>query len=203
MFITLEGIDGCGKSTQAAILNEKIAASTGKNVFWTREPGGWAQGGLIRSLLLEEDLYHPLSELFLFVIDRCEHVRQEIVPALSRGDIVVCERYSDSTRAYQIWGRGIPEEKVETLFSWCEFPEPDLTLWMDVPLEMAFARIESSRSSLDRIESGTKSFLERVCRGYEELALRYPKRIVRIDGTQSLENVANQIWNSLEVFLNQ
>lgn len=73
MFITLEGIDGCGKSTQAAILNEKIAASTGKNVFWTREPGGWAQGGLIRSLLLEEDLYHPLSELFLFVIDRCEH----------------------------------------------------------------------------------------------------------------------------------
>jgi dTMP kinase len=203
MFITLEGIDGCGKSTQAAFLKEQLQQKKKEPVLWTREPGGWVHGDFVRTLLLEKDLRHELSELFLFVIDRCEHVSQVISPALSCGQIVLCERYTDSSRAYQIWGRGLPEEKVEDLFAWCSFPEPDLTLWIDTPLPVAINRIKTTRGHFDRIESETDGFLNRVCEGYKELSKRFPHRIVRIDGSQPTEEVSAQIWKVVEVHLSK
>ncbi len=200
MFITLEGIDGCGKSTQAALLKDKLQKEKHASVVWTREPGGWSHGDLVRTLLLDKDLHHELSELLLFVFDRCEHVSQVVAPALEKKQIVLCERYTDSTRAYQIWGRGLEERKVEDLFSWCHFPDPDLTLWIDTPLSLAMDRIKRSRGHLDRIESETQKFLSNVCSGYKELSARYPERIIRIDGAQPIEDVSFQIWKAVEVY---
>ena len=106
MFITLEGIDGCGKSTQARLLCEALSARG--TVVQTREPGGWEGGAELRSMVLGGSLKHPWSELFLFLLDRAEHAARVITPALEAGRHVVCERYHDSTLAYQVWGRGMP-----------------------------------------------------------------------------------------------
>lgn len=200
MFITIEGIDGAGKSTQAERAYAFLTNIFGSgNVIWTREPGDWDGGQLLRKLLLETELKHPLSELYLFLVDRCEHVSTVIEPAIEQGKIVLCERYTDSTLAYQAWGRGFPLEKIEALFEWSQFPIPDLTLWLDVPLEKAFQRI-NSRGRLDRIESDGLEFLSGVRYGYQCLKEKFPDRIKRVDASGSIEDVSgfmNLILNDL------
>jgi dTMP kinase len=201
VFLTLEGIDGCGKSTQARILAGNLALRFGREaVLWTKEPGGWPGGEKIRELLLEHGMQHPLSELFLFLADRCEHIRREVEPALSSGRIVVCERYTDSTLAYQSWGRGISPEKIEELFRWCRFPVPDLTFWIDLPPGKAYHRV-SRRGGPDRMEEEGTSFLEKVREGFLFLSRREPERIVSLDGTNDIEAIAREIQRRVEVFL--
>jgi dTMP kinase len=203
MFITMEGIDGSGKSTQAERAFTFLGDILGTdNVIWTREPGDWVGGMHVRQLLLKTELTHPLSELFLFLVDRCEHVYTKIIPALNEGKVVLCERYTDSTLAYQSWGRGISLEKMQDLFAWCSFPVPDLTLWLDVPVELSLNRI-NNRGDLDRIESVGSDFLGRVCEGYQNLMSKEPDRIKRIDASTDMENVYASIKQYLEGILDR
>ncbi len=193
MFITLEGIDGSGKSTQARKLFNNLSHKHGEgNVVWTREPGGWERGDLIRELLLNDSLKHDHSELYLFLVDRCEHVKRVIIPALLEGKIVLCERYTDSTLAYQVWGRGLPFEKVNSLFLWSEFPIPELTLWFDINVDISLERLVD-RGFHDRIESGGYPFLRKVRQGYQALNKMYPDRIKRVCAEASEDSVSNEI----------
>ena len=183
MFLTIEGIDGSGKSTfaeRAVALLRKY----GHKTLWTREPGGWKGGDQIRSLLLEGNLKSSASEIMLFLADRCEHVAQVISPALQSGVSVVCERYNDSTLAYQCWGRGIERAGIEKLIEWCALPVPDLTIWLDVPLDVARERV-CSRGKSDRIESEKAQFHQRVASGFAALCRENPARIVRFDATRT------------------
>ncbi len=193
MFIVLEGIDGSGKTTQATRLLPWLQDLRGEErVLWTREPGDWTGGKALRKILLEEELQHPHTELFLFLADRCEHVASRITPALLRKDWVVCERYCDSTLAYQCWGRGLPRQLVEELFTWCRFPRPDLSLWIDIPHERAMERIKT-RGKLDRIERDAEEFLHRVRQGFATLSQEEPKWRRRIDGNQDVTAVESAL----------
>lgn len=193
MFITLEGIDGCGKSTQAALLANLLAER--RDVVRTREPGGWPEGGALRELLLHGGLCGSWTEVLLFVADRCEHASKVILPALRRGETVICERYNDSTLAYQCWGRGLDREKVEALIDWCGLPQPEVTLWFDLPVELALSR-RTSRGGCDRFEAQELAFHRRIAQGFAELS-RETGRIVRIDGAQSEADVTEQMVNAL------
>ncbi len=196
MFITLEGIDGCGKTTQARMLHRWLI-DRGRETLWTREPGDWSSGREIRSMVLGGALQHPMTELLLFLADRCEHVAQRILPALDQGQVVLCERYSDSTLAYQCWGRGISPHMVQDLEQHCHFPLPDVTLWLQVPLDVALRRC-GLRGQGDRIEAEAQAFHQRVASGFAQLAAQFPGRIHPIDGAQDPEAVAAQICQVLE-----
>ena len=196
VFITFEGIDGCGKSTQAEFLSTWLAeSSVCERVLRTFEPGGWSGGTLLRRLLLgdlnEAEFLSlaPRTELLLFLADRSGHLDTEISPALKRGQWVLCERYTDSTLAYQSWGRGIALEEIQGLLDWCCFPLPDLTILLDVEVQVAQSRLEH-RGKLDRIEADSCSFMERVRQGYRELAMRFPERIVVVDAGMEAETVS-------------
>jgi dTMP kinase len=169
-----------------------------RRILWTREPGDWDGGAFIREILLNGELAHPLSELFLFLLDRCEHVRRVILPVLAEGGIVVCERYTDSTLAYQSWGRGIPAGKIEELFSWCDFPVPDRTFWLDLPVEIAYQRM-SLRGTQDRFEAEGVPFLQRVRSGFASLAARAKGRIIPVDAEVEQTVLSEKIFSLLEV----
>lgn len=195
MFITIEGIDGSGKSVQAQCLVEKLVQN-GRHVLWTREPGDWAQGGAVRSILLNGALRHPATELLLFMADRCEHVKQTIAPALEAGTTVVCERYNDSTLAYQCWGRGLDRAMIENIMEWCQLPVPDMTFLLSLSAEEA-AKRRQARGGSDRIEGELLDFHRRVARGFEELASQYRSRIVRVSAAQTPEKVSECIESEL------
>lgn len=202
MFITIEGIDGTGKTTQASNIVEFFCELVGpEKVLWTREPGDWTKGSLIRELLLHSELKHLHSELYLFLIDRCEHVSGVIMPALQEGKIVICERYTDSTLAYQVWGRGLSLQKVEALFAWSGFPVPDKTIWLDMDVREALSRV-LSRGDQDRIESDGLEFLSRVRKGYIDLQGREPERIKRINAEGTIGDVKGRVQREMEPLLN-
>ena len=193
-FITIEGIDGCGKSTQAEMLSEWLSLKFGgNNVVKTFEPGG--SGREIRNILLNSSMC-PRSELLLFLADRMEHVQNVILPSLKENKWVICERYIDSTLVYQSFGRGIPACEIERLFSWCEFPAPHLTIFLDVPVDMAISRV-SSRGNRDRIESAGIDFIRKIYSAYKQLSLDR-KRIVRVDASLDAKKVADRVRNILE-----
>jgi dTMP kinase len=166
-------------------------------VLRTFEPGGWSGGELLRRLLLEGTAIMPRTELLLFLADRSAHLDGEILPALAQGRWVVCERYTDSTLAYQSWGRGIAWEKIQGLLDWCGFPEPDGTIFLDVDEETARSRLKR-RGEADRMESGGADFMARVVQGYRELARRHPNRIAVLDGTPDAEQVSRSLRRCLE-----
>lgn len=194
MLITFEGIDGCGKTTQLLrVARRRELYRNDEAPLTTREPGDWSEGEAIRALLLQGKLEHAWSELFLFLVDRCEHVTQTLRPALEGGRVVLCDRYIDSTLAYQVWGRGLPLDAVETLFAWCAFPLPDLTIWLDLSPAKASERL-LSRGCPDRIEGADGGFLDRVAVGYETLWKKAPGRIRRVDASCDEDGVASQVW---------
>jgi dTMP kinase len=182
LFITLEGIDGSGKSTLAKGLNEALLEK-GIETVLTRAPGGFELGMKIRELILHGHIASIKTELFLFLADRAEHVETVIKPALDAGKVVICDRFSDSTIAYQA-SRGLDSHYIESLCDYATGPiKPDLTLLIDIDPNVAFERLEKTRHK-DRIENEGLYLLKKISEAYMELAYRHP-RIKRVEGSLS------------------
>lgn len=160
MFITIEGIDGSGKSTQAGRLARWLEDFTGTKTISTYEPGGWDGGKTLREFILSGKDYGPMSELLLFLADRSEHVRRLIAPELSQGHNVICERWNDSTLAYQSGGHELDIHQAQKLISACNFPEPDIKILLDIAPELAYSRITSR--SPDKFEAEGLSLMKKV-----------------------------------------
>lgn len=207
LFITLEGGEGAGKSTLLKAL-ERDLLSKGRQVVTTREPGGSLLGEKIRLWLLGHDvqfLIHQKAELLLFLAARAEHLEEVIKPSLAAGKIVICDRFNDSTVAYQGVARGLGLEKVQHLCDLiCEGIVPDLTFFLDVDPNVGLKRALDSHKEnanageFDRIESEKLEFHKRVREGMLELAKRYPERIFVIDASQSPEAVFQAAVRRLE-----
>ena len=198
LFISFEGIDGCGKSTQADLLRSYLE-SKGEQVELLREPGGTALSEQIREILLNpnNDKMDPSTESILLSASRAQLTREIIIPALERGNVVICDRYADSTLAYQGYGRGINLEWLEKLNAFATAGlKPDITLLVDLPVDEALNRMQSK--SFDRIEMEGIEFLEKVRSGYLELTDRFSKRYFMIDGMETIEEISKKIINKIE-----
>jgi dTMP kinase len=193
-FITFEGIDGAGKSTQHAWLVEYLRAQ-GREVVATREPGGTPLGEKLRALLLSEAMNLETEALLMFAARR-EHVASVIEPALARGAWVVCDRFVDASIAYQGGGRGLSFEKLNTLSQWVLADlKPDLTLLFDAPVELALARLHAATPNPDRFEQEQADFFERVRSAYLDIAANDPDRVRIIDARLSLIEINNLLEN--------
>ena len=196
LFVTLEGIEGCGKSTQARLLAESLRDTDGRDVVLTREPGGTEVTQRIRALLADPASHlDPRCELLLFLADRAQHVATVIRPALERGAVVVCDRYSDSTLAYQGYARGHSLELLRNLNEWASYGlRPELTFWIDCDVTVGLARANKrSGGPGDRFEKEPLAFHERVRAGFTELAAAEPARFIHVDGTRPKDVVAAEI----------
>jgi dTMP kinase len=202
LFITFEGGEGCGKSTQIAALKARLEAM-GKTVVQTREPGGTALGESVRNLLQYDDAgqgMSPEAELLLFAASRAQHVRELVAPAIAEGQIVLCDRFLDSTTVYQGVARAIDSKKVDTINQFAiGDTKPDLTILIDLPPEIGLARVHArSDGQLDRMEKEAIGFFQAVRQGYLDLAKSEPKRFLVLDGSQSVEELETQIWQKVE-----
>ena len=203
-FVTVEGIEGAGKTTCLKLL-ERCIRGRGLPLLVTREPGGTPLGEDLRDLLLghRHDGMAVDTELLLMFAARAEHLRTRIEPALADGAWVLCDRFTDATYAYQGYGRGIDINRIATLETWVQGDRrPDLTLLLDLPVETGLARA-GRRSAPDRFESQTGMFFERVRQGYLELARAWPLRFRVIDAAQSLDAVASDVIAAVEAFLDR
>ena len=194
-FITLEGIDGAGKSTHARWLADALAAR-GRRVVATREPGGTSAGEAIREWLLHKTMTHDAEALLMFAARR-EHVVQVIAPALARGDLVLCDRFTDATYAYQGAGHGVSLAMIDALAAWVHGDcNPELTLLFDVPSEVSrerLARMHAKGNAPDKFERETQGFFERVRAGYLARAAADPARFRIIDSTRPVADVRAEL----------
>ncbi len=192
LFITFEGIDGCGKTTQLHLLQDYLTRK-GEKVTLIREPGGTKLSETIRQILLNsKESINYLTELFLFESARAELTEKVILPALNRNEIVLCDRFYDSTTAYQGYGRMIDISKIEVLNKLATNGlEPDITFYLRIPLEIAKERTKSK--SLDRMESADIEFYKRVINGFDEIYEKEKHRIVKIDATNNIDSVHQSI----------
>ncbi|MDZ8240222.1 MAG: dTMP kinase [Nostoc sp. ChiQUE01a] len=217
--IVFEGVEGCGKTSQIQLCCQWLE-SLGISVVVTREPGGTQLGLDLRRLLLEkaEDKPFPagryangfaqgkpiaeVTELLLYAADRSQHVEQELKPNLAAGKYILCDRYTDSTIAYQGYGRGLNIGLINQLnYIATGGLESDLTIWLDVDVEVGLSRKRESQVGLDRIEQETIAFHRRVQQGYAELAASHPSRIARVDGSLSKQAVQEVIQEILHAHL--
>jgi dTMP kinase len=190
-FITLEGMDGAGKSTHIPSIIEMLKAR-GREVVSTREPGGTPLGERLRELLLHEAMHAETETLLMFAARR-EHIANVIAPALQRGAYVLSDRFTDATFAYQSGAKGVSADKVEILEQWVqEDLQPDLTLLFDVPVEVSIARLAGARSP-DKFERESADFFTRIRNAYLERARKNPQRFRVIDGSKSLEEVSKAV----------
>ena len=195
-FITFEGIDGAGKSTHIEAVAARLR-ERGASVVLTREPGGTPLAERLREVLLHVPM-DALTEALLVFAARRDHVQQVIAPALLRGDTVLCDRFTDASFAYQGGGRCFDVQRLETLEAWVHADiQPDLTLWFDLPADMAAARRAAARTP-DRFEQQDSAFFNRVREAYLARAAGAPQRIVRIDASQDRAAVSGQIERILE-----
>ncbi len=202
-FITFEGVDGCGKSTHLHLLADWLGGRLNGALETTREPGGTPLGAELRRLLLEargEDAPVPEAELLLFLADRAQHARRLILPALAAGRWVLCDRYSDSTMAYQLAARGLESEGAASLEPFLRFAEcgarPDLTIWLDLPAEEAARRMQARASAggeRTRLDEERAGFHQRVGRAFAAIAAREPERMARVDAAGGIEEVALRV----------
>ncbi len=191
-FITLEGLDGAGKSTQLEWLVGALRRS-GKTVVQTREPGGTPLGEKLRALLLSEPMHLETESLLMFAARR-EHIALVIEPALARGEWVVCDRFTDASFAYQGGGRGLARDKLAVLESWVqEGLQPDLTLFFDVPTSLARQRVLGMNRDLDRFEREQEAFFERVRNEYLTRAAASGGRMRVIDATRSVGAINQEL----------
>ena len=199
-FITIDGVEGAGKSTQIDFIRDYLS-SKGINVILTREPGGTELGEKIRELLLspETKSMHSETELLLMFAARNEHIHRKIMPALAQGDWVLSDRFTDASYAYQGGGRGLDINRIAQLEQWVlqDFI-PDMTLLLDVPVELGMSRIES-RGKKDRIELEAMDFFNRVRESYIDRSKQFPDRIKLIDSSQTVEFTTQQIKAVLDL----
>ena len=190
MFVTFEGLDGSGKTTQLHLLAERLTAE-GQTVVVTREPGGTELGEAIRDLVLHGGNVAPWAEAALYAASRAQHVEEVIRPALARGAVMLCDRYVDSSVAYQGIARGLGLERVLDLnLAAVGGLLPDLTLLLEMDATVADSRMTGKR---DRLEREDASFHARAAAGYRELAARFPERIVALDATLPPDELAERI----------
>jgi dTMP kinase len=210
VFITIEGGDGAGKTTQAALLQRRLEAS-GWKVVVTRDPGGTSVGEEIRDILLgaarEESnspspsSLAPPTEALLFLASRAQLLSEVIRPALQRGEIVICDRYSDSTLAYQGYGRGLDLEIVKAANNLATGDlKPDLSVLLDLPVPVALGR-KGEREEQDHVGGQSHEFHERVRRGFGELAAAEPQRWLVVDATLAIDTISRFIWDRVQGLL--
>lgn len=194
-FITLEGVDGAGKSTHIPAI-ASLLRTRSKEVLVTREPGGTPLGEKLRELLLHHSM-HPETETLLMFAARREHLEQVILPALARGVYVLSDRFTDASFAYQSGGRGLSEDKIAQLERWVQQDfQPDLTLLFDVPVTVSQQRLAGARDP-DRFESEQTDFFERIRQVYLKRAAQFPARFRVIDATDSLENIYKKLQENI------
>jgi dTMP kinase len=200
--IVFEGVEGCGKSTQIQLCCQWLE-SLGLPVFLTREPGGTALGLHLRQLLLEKSAGQPvanLTELLLYAADRAQHVAEELAPNLAAGKYILCDRYTDSTIAYQGYGRGFDLGIIDQLNQIATNGlTSDLTIWLDIDVELGLARKRGTGILLDRIEQEARAFHQQVQQGYTKLAAEHPSRIYRVDGNLDIADVQQGIQEILRL----
>lgn len=203
VFITFEGIEGCGKTTQIGLLASHLDR-VGRPFLLTREPGGTRVGKKIRLILLSSESVglDPGAELFLYVADRVQHYRQVIAPALREGKAVLCDRFADATTVYQGYGRGLDLAWIEEIHARAlENVKPDLTFLLDLPvevgLERAWKRLERNQNQEDRFEKEALDFHRRIREGYLALARREPRRILVLDGMKDERSLHREIVSRL------
>ena len=208
LFISFEGTEGCGKSTQVKLLSERLT-TLGHRVRTHREPGGTPIGEEIRHTLKHSKNNAAMTsetELLLMNASRAQLVREIIRPALAAGEIVVCDRFYDSTTAYQGYGRQLELAKVKAIIDFAVGEtKPDLTLFVHVPPEVSAERLRSRQGTLpfvrDRIEEADRNFFERVAHGFEVIAAAEPQRVKIINGAQPVETVCAAIWEQVHPLL--
>ena len=196
LFITFEGTDGCGKTTQIEMLKDYFEKQ-GRTVLLTREPGAKGLGTKLREILLNYDgEVSPVCESFLFLADRAQHVDTIIKPAVARGEIVLCDRHTDSTVAYQGYGRELDIEQINMLNNIATSGlKPDLTFIFDIDIDTAQKRVGKNK---DRMESAGIEFFKRVRNGYLEIAKQEPERVKVLDGSKSIETIHNELLEILQ-----
>ncbi len=199
-FISFEGLCGAGKTTQTTQLAEALKQA-GRPVVKTREPGGTLFGQHLRELLLPPTTppRTPEAEALMFAADRAQHVGEVIRPALEQGKIVICDRFTDSTRAYQGGGCHLPDHFIETVIGLATGGlEPDLTFLLDVPVEEALARLVRRGRLPNRFDLETRDFHQRVRKQFRDLADAHPMRIYVLDATRPPDNIHAQVWEVVE-----
>jgi dTMP kinase len=202
LFITFEGTEGCGKSTQINALAARLQ-DQGQQVLQTREPGGTPLGEAVRNLLQHDEAgagMSPEAELLLFTASRAQLTRERILPAIAKGEIVLCDRFMDSTTVYQGVARQIDIQAVAAInrFAVGE-ARPDLTILIDLSPEVGMARVHArSDGQLDRIEQEAIEFFQAVRAGYLKLAESEPERFLVLDGSASVEVLEQQIWAAVQ-----
>lgn len=203
LFISFEGIDGAGKTSHVEALAQAFRAA-GRTVVQTREPGGTPLAEQLRGLVLHQPM-DALTEALVMFAARRDHLTQVIEPGLARGDVVLCDRFTDATFAYQGGGRGFDVAVLAQLERWVQsvdalpagrLRQPHLTVWFDVPVDVAASRVAAARSP-DRFEAETRDFFSRVAGGYAQRASADPQRFARIDGAQSREAVRDQVLQAV------
>lgn len=199
LFITFEGIDGSGKSTQLKLLTDYLSKN-GIDFISTRDPGGTALGNKLRDILLNyKGEIVSNCELFLYLADRAQHVEEKIIPALNSGALVLCDRFIDSTIAYQGFARGLNIEEINKLNDFVtQGLTPDLTLLYDITVETSLKRVGKEK---DRLESEKDNFHEKVRNGYLELAKKFPERIKLIDANRDIDLVFNDTIEILSKYI--
>ncbi len=208
LFITFEGTEGCGKSTQIGLLTKTLRV-LGYPVHALREPGGTPVGEEVRHTLKHSKAnvaMTPETELLLVNASRAQLVREIIRPALAVGEVVLCDRFYDSTTAYQGYGRGLDLKLVKSVIDFAVGDtRPDLTLFLQVPPEVSAERLVSRQSILpfirDRMEEGDRNFFARVAKGYDAIAAAEPDRVRVVDGTGTIEFVCAKIWEHVQPIL--
>lgn len=198
MFITFEGIEGSGKSTQIQLLKEFFEKKAQK-AFFTKEPGSSEVGKKIRSVLLnKENKIFPQTEIFLIFADRVQHVQEIIKPNLNEGKIVISDRYFDSSIAYQGQREGVDKTEIYELINMLDLPTPDITFLLDLPVDVGLKRAKN-RASLDRFESEEISFHEGVRQNYLDLQEQNLERIVKIDALQTPDEIFSNILKKIKI----
>jgi dTMP kinase len=196
LFIVFEGTEGAGKSVQAELLGNRLR-ETGKKVVVTREPGGTRIGEQIRAITHDTknvDL-DPIAEAYLMAASRAQHVREIIAPALADGNIVITDRFVDSSIAYQGYGRNLGVTQIAELNELAvNGAKPDLVILLDVPPSVGLARLEKEGKQKDRLDTQQRDFYDRVRQGYLALAKNNSSRYVVVDATKSAEEVASSVW---------